>query len=115
MPIRQKIMAIVIAVSIFIVIFELVRRRRLKEEYSWLWLFTGALLIFLTLRYEVLLKISHLLGVVVPTSILFFFAIIFLMLVCLQFSVKISKFSDQVKNLSQELAILKSEIDKGEI
>ncbi|MDY6862563.1 MAG: DUF2304 domain-containing protein [Thermodesulfobacteriota bacterium] len=110
MPIRQKVVAIIIGLSIFIVILELVRRRKLREEYSWLWLLTGAIILTLTLWYESLLKITHLIGAGLPTSTLFLFAIIFLILLCLQFSVQISKLSDQVKNLVQELTILKAEI-----
>lgn len=111
MPIRQKIVAIFIAVSIFILIFELVRRRKLREEYSWLWLMTGAILIVLVIWYGLLIKITNFIGAVIPLSTLFFLAIIFLMLVCLQFSVKVSKLMDQVKNLSQELAIMRSVIE----
>jgi len=109
MPIRQKIITILIAVSLFVVILELVRRRKLREEYSWLWLLTGAVIIVLTLWYDLLLEISYIFGAVVPTSTLFFCAIIFLIFLCLQFSVKISKISDQIKNLAQELTIIKAE------
>jgi len=110
MPTRQKIIAILIAVSIFIVIIELVRRRKLREEYSWLWLLTGIIIIILALCQGFLLKITHLLGVILPTSTLFFCAIIFIVLLCLQFSVRISKLTDQVKNLVQEMTILKAKI-----
>lgn len=107
---RQKIVAILIAISIFIVILELVRRRRLREEYSWLWLLTGAGLIALTLSYDLLVSITRMIGAVLPTSTLFFFGLLFLMLVCLQFSIRISKLTNQVKDLAQELTILKSDI-----
>lgn len=113
MPIRQKIMAILIAVFIFGVILELVRRRRLREEYSWLWLLTGAGLITLTVRYDLLVAISRMIGAALPTSTLFFFGLIFLMLVCLQFSIRISKLTNQVKDLAQELAMLRSEKTGG--
>ena len=112
MLIEQKIVAISIVISIFVVIFELVRRRKLREEYSWLWLITGAVLIVLTLWYGLLVKVTHLIGAVLPTSALFLLALIFLMMVCLQFSVRISKLTDQVKNLAQESTILKAKIDQ---
>ncbi len=110
MPIRQKIVAVIIAVSIFVIIVELVRRRKLKEEYSWLWLLTGFGIFILTFRYELLVNISQLIGAVVATSTLFFFALMFLILICLQFSVSITKLEDRTKNLAQELAILKNRI-----
>jgi hypothetical protein len=108
MPIKQKIVAIMIAVSIFIVILELVRKRKLREEYSWLWLLTGTILIVLTIWYDLLVQITRFIGAVLPTSTIFLFAIIFLMLVCIQFSVKISALTNQLKDLTQELALLKA-------
>jgi hypothetical protein len=66
----------------------------------------------LTLWYEFLLKVTNFIGAGLPTSTLFLFAIIFLILVCLQFSVHISKLSEQLKNLVQELTILKAELDQ---
>lgn len=107
MPVRQQMVAIFMAVLIFIVILELVRKRKLREEYSWLWLLTGALLVVLTVWYDLLIKVTHLIGAILPTSTLFFFALIFLMLVYIQFSIRISKLTDQVKNLVQEVTLLK--------
>lgn len=112
MTVRQKIMAIFIAISIFTVIVNLVYRRKLREEYSWLWLLTGALLIVLTLWYDLLVKVTYLIGSVVPVSTLFFFGIIFLMLLCLQFSVRLSEHAEHIKKLSQELTLLKAEIEE---
>ncbi len=112
MTIRQKIMAIFIAVSIFAIIVNLIYHRKLREEYSWLWLLTGVLLIVLTLWYELLVKITHFIGAVVPVSTLFFFAIIFLMLLCLQFSVRLSELTEKTKKLSQELALLRAEMEQ---
>jgi len=110
-PVRQKVMAILIAISIFITIIELIRRRKLREEYSWLWLMTGFILIVLALWTNLLRMVTYMIGAVVPTSTLFFCAIIFVILVCLQFSVKISQLTNNIKNLTQEIAILNSIVE----
>jgi hypothetical protein len=111
MPIRQQIVAMIIAFSIFFTIYQLVKRRKLREEYSWLWLIIGFVIVLLTLWYDLLVKITALIGAVLVTSTLFFFAIVLLLLVCLQFSIMISKLTNQVKDLTQEVSLLKSEID----
>lgn len=108
MPLKQKIVAILIALSVFFVILELVRRRKLREEYSWLWLATGMMLVVLTLWYDLLVWITGLIGAMAPTSTLFFFGLIFLMLVCIQFSMRISKLTNQVKDLAQEVTLLRA-------
>src|SRR3990167_7933949 len=106
MPITQKIFAISISLAILIIIVELVRQRKLREDYSWLWVLTGFTIIILSLWYDLLVFFTHLIGAVLPTTTLFIFGLLFLVLISLHFSVKISKLTNQVKELSQKLAIL---------
>jgi hypothetical protein len=109
MPIQQKIFAIFASMVIFIVIINLVKNGKLKEEYSWLWLLTGFVIIILALWYDLLLVLTHLIGAVLPTTTLFIFAIVFLICIALHFAIKISILTDQVKNLSQEIALINAD------
>ena len=111
MFLQQKIFAIVASILIMGVVVELVRRRKLEEEYSWLWLLTGGGIILLVLWYDLLVWITHLIGAVAPTTTLFIFGSIFLMLISLHYSIQISKLSKQVKELSQQLALLRGQVD----
>ena len=108
---RQKISMIILCVFVFLYVLELVRRRKLREEYSWLWLVTSGMLFVLVVRYDWLLVISKLIGVVLPTSTLFLGGIIFLMILAIQFSVRMSRLTEQVKNLVQENALLRAKVD----
>jgi len=103
---RQKIFALLLSIAMLVLIIELVRRRKLREEYSWLWILTGSLMIILVVWYDALVALSHLIGAVLPTSTLFLFGIIFFMLLSLHFSMKISALTDQVKELVQQMALL---------
>lgn len=107
---KQQIVSILIAIFIFSLIFYLVRNRKLKEEYSWLWLLTGVVIIVLTLWEGLITLMSELIGSMTVTTTLFLCALIFLVLLSLQFSVAISLLVNRVKNLSQEIAILKSKL-----
>lgn len=109
MTIQQKIFAIAASLLIFIVIINLVKSRRLKEEYSWLWLLTGAFMLVLVLWYDILLMLTHLIGAVLPTTTLFIFAILFLICLALDFAIRISKLTDQVKNLTQKVSIMEAD------
>ena len=108
---RQKMAMIIICIFIFISMLDLVRRRRLREEYSWLWLLTSLSLFVLVIKYSWLVSITKSIGAVLPTSTLFIGALIFLMMLSVQFSVRISKLTDQVKNLVQENALLREKIE----
>lgn len=114
MPIRQQIIALIISLSIVFVIIELVRRRKLREEYSVLWIMTGITLSVLALRYDLLVYITHFIGAVLPTSTLFFLGLIFLVLINLHASVKISKLKMEVKILTQHIAIFEKELKEAE-
>ena len=111
MTVHQKIFAMLVALAVFAVIIDLVRKRRLREEYSVLWLGTSVVMFVLVFRYEWLVALTALIGAGLPTTTLFLGAIIFLMLLSVQFCIKISRLTDQVKNLSQENALMKLEIE----
>lgn len=118
MPLRQQVFSLIISAIVFIVVIELVRRRRLREEYSVLWLMTSAAMFILVLRYEWLAALTRWIGAVLPTTTLFIGSIVFLVLLSVQFCIKISRLTDQVKNLSQESALLRQQLqllsEKGE-
>lgn len=114
MPLRQKSFAIIISLFLLIFIIELVRRKKLREEYSWLWLLTGTIILILALWYNLLQWITHLIGASLPTSTLFFLGLVFLILIAIQFSVKVSELNNQVKNLTQENGLLKNRIEELE-
>ena len=105
-----KIFAIFGSGSVFVVVVELIRRGRLKERYSLLWLCASALLLILSLSREVLEYLSHAMGIYYPPSLLFLLAFLFLLLITLHFSVVLSGLSEKNKKLAQELALLQKEI-----
>lgn len=112
MPLQQKIFAISISVLLFIVIIDLVRRRKLREEFSWLWLLTGASVIVLAVWYDLLNLITMAIGAVLPTTTLFLFGGIFFMVINLYYATKISSLHNHVKDLAQHIAILQTEVKR---
>jgi hypothetical protein len=108
---HQKIFAVIVSLAIFVVIITLVRNRKLKAEYSWLWLLAGLTIFVLVVWYDLLVKLTALIGAVEPTTTLFIFGIIFLIFVSLHFAIKLSQLSDQLKNLAQKISLLEAKID----
>lgn len=105
MDVRQKIFAAACGISLLVVIIELVRRRKLRVEYAWLWMLAGITIAVISVNYRLLVWITEFIGAGFTSSTLFFFGIFFVLALCLQFSVKISRLEDQVKNLAQQLAM----------
>ena len=111
MEMKPRFVALAVSVILVALIVELVRRRKLREEYSWLWLSLSLAMFVLALWPGFLRFVTGLIGAVLSTSTLFFFALLFLMLINIQFSVEISSLRTQVKNLGQQIAISKEMVE----
>jgi hypothetical protein len=105
-----KVLAIVGSGTVLLLVVELIRRGRLKERYSLLWLFAGGVLLVLSSSRNILEYISNMVGIYYPPSLLFLLAFLFLLLITLHFSVTISGLSEKNKRLAQELALLRQEM-----
>ena len=105
---RLELIAIIISLVMLFGIVELVRRGKLKEEYSFLWLLTGFTLFVLVVKFDLLVKLTRAIGVVTPANTLFFFGLLFVIVLCLHYSLKISQLTIQVKVLAQKLALLEA-------
>lgn len=108
MTLHQRIFALVIGIGIFVAIIEMVRRRKLGEEYSFLWLIIGIGIVVLVLWQDLLEWLTHLIGAIAQTTTIFIFGFVIIILINLHYSVKITKLSRQVKELAQQIAILKT-------
>ena len=111
MPASQKVFAVIASFLIMAIVVELVRRRKLREEYSWLWLVTGGVIILLVIWYDLLVFLTHLIGAVAPTTTLFIFGLLFFIVISLHYSIQISKMSYQIKEMAQQLALLKERVE----
>ena len=103
---KTRVVAVAGALAMLVVVIELVRRRRLKEEYSVLWVLTSIVLLVLAVWYELLVKITSAIGAVLPTSTLFFFGLVFALAMLLHFSVRVSALERRVTMLIQEVGLM---------
>jgi hypothetical protein len=104
---RQKVFAICVSIALLATIVELVRRRKLREEYSWLWVTAGVVILALALSYDFVRWLTHLVGAATPTTTVFLLGILFLVAVTVQYSIRLSDISRRAKDLAQELALMK--------
>ncbi|MCL5037640.1 MAG: DUF2304 domain-containing protein [Chloroflexi bacterium] len=110
---QSKLFVLFAGIFLILLVLELVRRRKIREEYSVLWILTAITMFALAWWEGLLLFFTHLIGAVMNSSTIFFFGITFLGAICLHFSIKISQLTNQVKELAQEVAILRAEIEES--
>ena len=108
----QRVGVIAIAVLVFALVVELVRRRRLMERYALLWMFASATLLLLALWKGLLLRVSSSVGIYYAPSALFVIAFGFVLLLLLHFSLVISKLSDQNKVLAQKIGMMEERLSR---
>ena len=109
-PFRVSVAAAIAAGILLLVVFELIRSRRLQERYALLWLLTGVVIFVLAVWRGLLGKVSDLVGIAYPPSALFILAAFFILLVLLHYSTVISKLADQNVILAQRLALLEERL-----
>jgi hypothetical protein len=107
---NNYLVALVGSVLILAAIVELLRRRQLKEKYAVLWLIVGVVLVVFTAFPALLTGISSALGVAVPTNLLFFVAILFLVGVVLHLSWEASRLENETRKLAEDVAILRLDV-----
>lgn len=112
MDIRIQILAITVSLLVMILVVSLIRRRRLREEYSLVWLVGSLVLLLFSVWRDLLDIIAGFVGVHYAPAVLLLVAILFGGMGFLHFSVVISTQAEQNKNMAQELALLKVKVER---
>ncbi len=103
---RIDVVAIVAAVLLLGYIIESVRRRRLREEYSILWLGTATIILLLSIVRPALNLVARAVGIYSPVNALFVVGFAFTTIILLHFSTVISRLSRENRDLAQRYALL---------
>jgi hypothetical protein len=111
MELRLQIVSIGATLALFVLVFELVRRRRLMERYALLWLFSTVVLLGLAVWKDLLEQVASAIGIFYAPSALFVVAFGFILAILLHFSLVISRLADQTKVLAQRVGLLQQRLD----
>lgn len=109
---RIQYISIIFSIGLLIFIFELIRRKKIREQYSLLWLFFSIIFVVLSIWRKGLDAFARIIGIDYAPSALFLILVIAIFLILIQFSVIISKLTEENKKLSQEIGLLKLEVEK---
>jgi hypothetical protein len=107
---RIQIVALTVSIVLLLAVLELVRRRKLTEEYSFLWILSSLALLALSIRREILHDAARWLGVYYPPILLVMLLIVMVFVASLCFSVIVSRQRQQIERLIEETAILSAEL-----
>jgi hypothetical protein len=95
-----------------VVLFEMLRRQRLREKYAVIWVVVVAATIALAVFPGLLSWAAGLLGVQVPANLLFFGAIMLLLFISIQLSYEVGRLEERTRTLAEEVALLRLKIEQ---
>ena len=104
-----RVIAITVCLALLGTVLFLVQRGRLREEYSPIWILVSTGMLIVTGSLEVLRQLTEAIGAWTPSSTLFFFGLLFLLILSLNYAVRLSGMSLQIKLLAQEVALLRQQ------
>jgi hypothetical protein len=106
-----QIVSIAGSLVVMAFVFQLIRTRRLREEYAILWFLASLGLIVVSLWRGSLDLAARLLGVAYPPSVLLLAATFLGFVAAIHFSMSLSQLEEQNTRLAQELALLRHRLD----
>ncbi len=106
-----QILAFVLSATLAVVVLSLVRRNTLRAEYTPIWMGVAFAVLIVGINLDVLRGIARALGAWTISSTLFFLGEFFLIAICLNYAVRLSQAGVQIRDLAQEVALLRRRLD----
>lgn len=113
-PLSVRILSLTLCSAFLIAVLVLVRRGKLREEYTPIWTMVAIATMVVSIWFDAVRVLTRLVGAWTPSSTMFFFGLLFLLVVCLNYAVRLSGMSTQLKLLAQEVALLRARITAAE-
>ncbi|MGY3262590.1 DUF2304 family protein [Frigoribacterium sp. 2355] len=105
MSVTTYVFGIVSAVLVLYVVFEMLRRRRVRERHALWWIFAGVLALVVAVFPGILTGAAATLGITAPTNLGFFLSTIILFLVSVQHSAELTVLEEKTRTLAEDVAL----------
>lgn len=103
-------LALVLCLVVVVLIFGLLRRRRIREKYAAIWVVLTLAVVLLGAFPRLAFWLADVLGVHAPVNLLFATAFVVLLAVCIQLSSEVSNLEEETRTLAEEVALLRLEV-----
>lgn len=107
---RVQLIAVIVAVAFAALVIDLVRRRKLNEWYSLLWLATGVVVATFAVFRGLQFRLADWVGLYYPPVLILAVLLALLVGITLYLSVVLTRFEARNRRLAQRLALLELEV-----
>ncbi len=111
-PGSARVLALTCSLLLVSVVLWLVYRRGLREEHTPIWTGVALALVLVSVRLDWLSALTRASGAWTPSSLIFFLGEVFLVVICLNYAVRLSRNGLEIKNLAQEVALLRARLER---
>lgn len=107
------VFAVVASLGVIAFLVALLRSRRMREKYAFLWIALGVVVAVMAGFPDLVIGLTRLVGIQTPINLLFAGALIVLLLVCVQLSVEVSGLEEETRTLTEEVALLRLDVERA--
>lgn len=108
-----NLLGLAMALAVLLTLFEMMRRHRLREKYALIWFVIAVCALVVALVPAVLTWATDLLGLSLPSNLLFFVASVVLLMLSLQHSYELGRLEERTRTLAEEVGLLRLELDRA--
>ena len=110
---RSRILAAVAAIFFFVLVLELIRRRKLQERYTVIWFILALGMLAGGIFPQLLEMLANVLGVRDTNVALFALLLLLLLALAFESTITASRQGEQITRLAQENALLRVRVGEG--
>lgn len=105
------IFSLILSVAVILFLISLMRKRRLREKYAVIWMLLALVIVIVGAFPELVMRLTKLVGVDLPSNLAFAVAIVVLLIVCIQLSTEVTSIEQKTRTLVEEVALLRLEVE----
>lgn len=104
----SALLGIALAAVVLVVVIWMLLIRALREKYAVLWIMIGLIILVLSVWPGLLSTVASVVGIALPSNLLFMLAITLLLGVALHLSWELSRAEEEIRRVAEEVAILRN-------
>lgn len=108
---KTQIILLIVSIIMLLFVVNRVQKNKVNIRYSVIWIIFCLFLILIAIFPGIVSSLSKLIGIQVPSNMIFLFVIFFLLCLIFYLYIKISKHNDEIIKLDYEIAKLKKEVE----
>ncbi|ETD03799.1 hypothetical protein N568_0111455 [Lactococcus garvieae TRF1] len=112
MPIQLRILAVILSVIFFVYVVQLIKKDKAEIRHMLKWFILALVILFGAIFPNFGSRVAHVLGIQTLTSLALFILVGLLLLISLKYQMSLISAEKQIKNLVQEVSLLKNTVKK---